>query len=101
MLSFGREWADHGAIGAYPTGITPVVRAESRACRARQAASGERAEPDRGSDHGIRRIDVVRLHPYCLVRLLDRARCREVPYGLLTMIVSLEAIFLSTFVMIS
>src|SRR5678810_459033 len=79
MQSFRREWSDHGAIGAYPTGITPLVRAESGACRAREAASRERAEPDRGSDHGIRRIDVVRLHPYCLVRLLDRARCREVP----------------------
>ena len=33
--------------------------------------------------------------------LLDRARRGGYPYGLLTMIVSLEAIFLSTFVMIS
>ena len=32
---------------------------------------------------------------------MDRLRDRKYPYGLLTMIVSLEAIFLSTFVMIS
>ena len=33
--------------------------------------------------------------------MLDRFRVESYPYGLLTMIVSLEAIFLSTFVMIS
>jgi uncharacterized membrane protein len=36
-----------------------------------------------------------------VVRLLDRFGVESYPYGLLTMIVSLEAIFLSTFVMIS
>jgi uncharacterized membrane protein len=33
--------------------------------------------------------------------MLDRVRVEKYPFGLLTMIVSLEAIFLSTFVMIS
>jgi uncharacterized membrane protein len=36
-----------------------------------------------------------------LVRAVDRARCRAVPYGLLTVMVSLESIFLSTFILIS
>ena len=36
-----------------------------------------------------------------LVRVLDRLGVEAYPFGLLTMIVSLEAIFLSTFVMIS
>jgi hypothetical protein len=33
----------------------------------------------RRQDHGVRRIDGVRLHPRHLVRLLDRRRRREVP----------------------
>ena len=59
------------------------------------------AEPRRGQDHGLLGLDAVRLHPHHLVRLLDRLRVENYPFGLLTMIVSLEAIFLSTFVMIS
>jgi len=78
-----------------PEPINPalVKEAEQRAEKA--------AEQDRGQDHGVLRVDGVRLHPRHLVRMLDRLRGREIPVGLLTMIVSLEAIFLSTFVMIS
>src|SRR6266498_5203956 len=77
FLRKGRS--DHGAIGPSPTRITPLAGAEPRARRARKKASGERPEPDRGPDDGIRRIDVVRLHPRSLVRRLDRIRRREVP----------------------
>jgi hypothetical protein len=59
------------------------------------------SEPRCRCHHGLRRIDVVRIHSHPLVRLLDRLRIEKYPYGLLTMIVSLEAIFLSTFVLIS
>src|SRR4051794_17745870 len=77
--SFRKERLDNGAIGPSPTRRTRLPRAEPRAPRARSEASRERAEPNRGSDHGLRRVDVVRLHPHHLVQLLDRARRREVP----------------------
>lgn len=66
--------------------------------------------PDRGRDHHLRRNHAVRLPPRRVVHDLDRlqrglfgysAVWDPYPFGLLTMIVSLEAIFLSTFVMVS
>jgi uncharacterized membrane protein len=44
---------------------------------------------------------MVRVPSRDLVRLVDHLPVDHYPFGLLTMIVSLEAIFLSTFVMIS
>ena len=60
-----------------------------------------KGEQVRGPGHCLLGFDALRLHPRHLVRLLDRLDIEQYPYGLLTMIVSLEAIFLSTFVLIS
>jgi hypothetical protein len=68
---------------------------------ARQGADAERREPYRRRDHAVRGLDALRLYPHHLVRVLDHLRVEEYPFGLLTMIVSLEAIFLSTFILIS
>jgi hypothetical protein len=60
-----------------------------------------RSFSNRRPDHRIQRLDDLRRPARHLVRVLDRLGVESYPYGLLTMIVSLEAIFLSTFVMIS
>jgi hypothetical protein len=57
--------------------------------------------PNRRSDHGVRRIDDLRLHRHAWFACWIGFGVEDYPYGLLTMIVSPEAIFLSTFVMIS
>ena len=49
--------------------------------------------------HRLRRLDDVRLRAHRRLRAVDAVR-RESPWQTLTLIVSLEAIFLSTFVMI-
>jgi hypothetical protein len=90
---------DGSGAGAAQPKLPPPINPALR--RARTAARRGRAEPRRRRDHALRRLDDVRLPARHLVRLLDRVRRRGLPYGLLTMIVSLEAIFLSTFVMIS
>ena len=96
-----------GAARARRAGLDPQRLSHPRLepnpalVQAGRTASEEHREPSRGPDHRVRRVDAVRLHPHRLVQLLDRVRRRDYPYGLLTMIVSLEAIFLSTFVMIS
>ncbi len=48
----------------------------------------------------VRWLNVVRIHPHALVCRVDRLPGERYPLGLLTMVVSLESIFLSTFVMI-
>jgi hypothetical protein len=66
----------------------------------RQRVSHLRLEPNPALVHQQgQRAQSIQSHP--LVRVLERVRLENYPYGLLTMIVSLEAIFLSTFVMIS
>jgi hypothetical protein len=69
--------------------------------RARAAARRDRAEPDRRPDHNLRRLDVIRHIHIIWFSCWIALGVEKYPYGLLTMIVSLEAIFLSTFVMIS
>ena len=60
------------------------------------------AQRDRGPDHGLRRGRVLFVYIHLLwFGCWIGFRVEHYPYGLLTMIVSLEAIFLSTFVMIS
>src|SRR5262249_55287928 len=54
-------------------------RAEPRARGARARARGERSESDRGPDHEVLRVDVVRVPPHALVRPLDRSRGRALP----------------------
>ena len=64
-------------------------------------AKSEPAEPDRRCDHRVRRsMPFVYLHIVWFAAWIG-FRVESYPFGLLTMIVSLEAIFLSTFVMIS
>src|SRR6476646_1766087 len=60
-----------------------------------------RAKSDSRHGHPLRRLYDVRLRAHNLVRGVDRLARRAFPFWLLTMIVSLEAIFLSTFVLIS
>jgi Protein of unknown function (DUF1003) len=69
----------------------------------RGTAGRQSARPSGRRDHRVRWLDGVRLPPRDLVVLwLKVEPFKDVfPYGLLTMIVSLEAIFLSTFVMMS
>ena len=69
----------------------------------RGATSRQSAEPSGRRDHRVRRLDgFAYLHVIWFVLWLKVEPFKDVfPYGLLTMIVSLEAIFLSTFVMIS
>jgi hypothetical protein len=95
-----------GAPGKAPKGrrrrehLAAAQDSQPGAAAARPGAQEEHGEPGRRPDHAIRRLDAVRLHPHHLVCRLDRLP-GPYPFGLLTMIVSLEAIFLSTFVMIS
>jgi uncharacterized membrane protein len=87
-----------------PAGYTPeaaAARAESGARRARTRACLERPEPDRGQDHRVRRSMAFVYISIIWFGCWIGFRVEKYPYGLLTMIVSLEAIFLSTFVMIS
>jgi hypothetical protein len=69
----------------------------------RGTAGRQSARPSGRRDHRVRWLDGVRLPPRDLVVLwLKVEPFKDVfPYGLLTMIVSLEAIFLSTFVVMS
>ncbi len=72
----------------------PVVLEEQA-----EAGRGHSAA-DRGLDHRFRGIDELRLPAHSAVRGLDAVRRDQSPWPTLTLIVSLEAIFLSTFVMI-
>jgi hypothetical protein len=97
--------------------VSPAARAVERAHAAdhlheREVIERLRASQDRltAGITGFGREYAVRLHPRGLVWGLDRDQrrpvgcgvdLRPISYGLLTMIVSLEAIFLSTFVVIS
>src|SRR5512133_4179368 len=74
---------------------------EPGACRGGQEASRQRPEPHRRQDHGLAgSMMFVYLHILWFGSWIGFG-VESYPYGLLTMIVSLEAIFLSTFVMIS
>jgi uncharacterized membrane protein len=86
----------------YPARACPR---QSGPSQARRAARQQPAEPDSRQDHHVRRIDAfVYLHVVWFVVWIVFGTLigfDSYPFGLLTMIVSLEAIFLSTFVMIS
>ena len=75
--------------------------AQPGAAAACPGAGRGRPEPARGRDHRLRRVNDVRLHPYVVFGCWIAVGVERYPFGLLTMIVSLEAIFLSTFVLIS
>jgi hypothetical protein len=69
-----------------------------------EAIAKERAESGQNRSpiaSGFRRLDALRVLHVLWFGLWIGLGVEKYPYGLLTMIVSLEAIFLSTFVMIS
>ena len=72
----------------------PAVLEEQAATRRGPSAA------DRRLDHRFRRVDEFRLPARRAVRYLDAVHREERPWPTLTLVVSLEAIFLSTFVMI-
>ena len=85
-----------------PTVQTPRNPALREHAKERRAKFENRlADTITRHDHPIRRVDGLRLPEHRLVRPVDRDPLEEYPFGLLTMIVSLEAIFLSTFILIS
>jgi hypothetical protein len=75
---------------------------QSGADQARRGACRKHAEQGRGCHHALRRVDglLVYIHVIWFAAWIG-FQVEKYPFGLLTMIVSLEAIFLSTFVMIS
>src|SRR5512132_1027839 len=77
-----------------------AARSEPRAHEARGGASPERPESDRRPHHGVCRVDELRVPAHSAVRCL-MLFLEGKPWPTLTLVVSLEAIFLSTFVMIS
>src|SRR4051812_11151801 len=73
---------DHAAPPAAATLRDPPeapATGQPGAPRARRGAWARHAEPDRGRDHALLRLDDVRLPACHLVRLLDRIRGRELP----------------------
>src|SRR4029079_11008856 len=68
-----------GYRGAARAPFEAADPAEPGAVRAGKEASRERPEPDRRPDHGLRRLDDVRLPAHPLVRRLDRLQGRALP----------------------